>query len=67
MNIHAYANHLICIILLQFEEKFMRFHLIPLRFFFLHLNHTTQGAQIWLRMFQGVCTFILNDSKLSKR
>ena len=33
MNIHEYANELICIISLQFEEQFMRIHLIPVRLF----------------------------------
>ena len=33
MNIHEYANELICIILLQFKEQFMRFHLIPVTLF----------------------------------
>jgi hypothetical protein len=33
MNIHEYANDLICIILLQFEEQFMRLHVIPIRLF----------------------------------
>ena len=33
MNIHEYANELICIILLQFKEQFMRFHFIPVTLF----------------------------------
>jgi hypothetical protein len=33
MNIHEYANELICITLLQFKEQFMRFHLIPVTLF----------------------------------
>jgi hypothetical protein len=33
MNIYKYANKLFCILLLQFKEQFMMFHLIPLRLF----------------------------------
>jgi hypothetical protein len=33
MNIHEYVNELIYIILLQFKEQFMRFHLIPVTLF----------------------------------
>ena len=33
MNIHEYANELICMILLQFKEQFMRFHFIPVTLF----------------------------------
>jgi hypothetical protein len=33
MDIHEYANKLICIILYQFQEQFMRLYLIPDRLF----------------------------------
>jgi hypothetical protein len=36
MNIQEYANELICIILLQFKEQFMRFHLISVTLFFIN-------------------------------